>query len=361
MTRVCVFGGSAAGAAPSYTRVAHELGAALARAGLGLVYGGGGVGVMGAVSDGALAAGGEVIGVIPGWMVQREYGRTDLADLRIVGSMHERKQLMHDLSAGFIALPGGLGTLEELFEAVTWTQLGLHDKHVVLLNVDGYYDPLLKLVDHAVEAGFLRAPGRSLILSTTDVDEAIALARRSRFSPLTFRRVTRDDFGLLARWLEQPLVRRWWNHEFTPEAVERDFGSSADGTEPNQDWLALHDGEPFGLIQFSHWTWYPEYVEEVSPILDLPDGAVSIDYLIGDPERLGVSAGPAMIRAFVDRIWATDPEASCVIVPVALANRRSWRALEKAGFTRVAEGELEPDNPIDNRDHVILRLDRPGP
>ncbi len=175
MSRVCVFGGASAGSAPSYLQVAGELGAALAKAGLGLVYGAGGVGVMGAVSDGALAAGGEVIGVIPEALMAREYGRTDLADLRVVPTMHERKQLMHDLSLGFIALPGGLGTLEELFEAVTWTQLGLHDKRVVLVNVDGFYDPLLQMVDHAVTAGFVSAADRALLLATADVDEAVRL------------------------------------------------------------------------------------------------------------------------------------------------------------------------------------------
>ena len=174
--RVCVFCGASAGASPSYVRAAQELGTALAETGVGLVYGAGGVGVMGALSDAALAAGGEVIGVIPESLMAREFGRTDLKDLRIVGSMHERKQLMHDLSGGFIALPGGLGTLEELFEAVTWTQLGLHDKPVVLLNVDGYYDPLIALLEHAVDQGFMSAHDRTLLRSTTDVHEALRLA-----------------------------------------------------------------------------------------------------------------------------------------------------------------------------------------
>lgn len=179
-------------------------------------------------------------------------------------------------------------------------------------------------------------------------------------SPITFRRLTRADFPLLERWLAQPLVRRWWNHEVTPEAVERDFGMSADGLEPNQDWLAVRDGIPFGLIQFSHYTDYPDYRGELTPILDVPSGAVSIDYLIGDPAMIRLGAGPAMIAAFVDRIWVTDARATCVIVPVVQANRRSWRALEKAGFRLVAEGELEPDNPIDDPAHLILRLDRPA-
>lgn len=174
--RVCVFCGASSGASPLYVEAAGLLGAALARSGVGLVYGAGGVGVMGALSDAAIAAGGEVIGVIPESLMAREFGRTDLKDLRVVGSMHERKQLMHDLSDGFIALPGGLGTLEELFEAVTWTQLGLHDKPVVLLNVDGYYDPLAELLDHALAQGFIGRADRSLMQITTDVDHAIRLA-----------------------------------------------------------------------------------------------------------------------------------------------------------------------------------------
>jgi uncharacterized protein (TIGR00730 family) len=177
LARVCVFCGASAGVSPSYVRAARKLGTALAQAGVGLVYGAGGVGVMGALSDAALAAGGEVIGVIPESLMAREFGRTDLKDLRVVASMHERKQLMHDLSDGFVALPGGLGTLEELFEAVTWTQLGLHDKPVVLLNVDGYYDPLIALLDHGVDQGFMSAHDRTLLRCASDVHEALGLAR----------------------------------------------------------------------------------------------------------------------------------------------------------------------------------------
>lgn len=175
-SRLCVFCGAAAGASPLYVAAARELGAAMAKAGIGLIYGAGGAGVMGALSDAVLAGGGEVIGVIPEALMAREYGRTDIADLRVVGSMHERKQLMHELADGFIALPGGLGTLEELFEAVTWTQLGLHDKPVVLLNVNGYYDPLLALLDHAVTEGFMTTRDRTLAKSAGDVPEALALA-----------------------------------------------------------------------------------------------------------------------------------------------------------------------------------------
>lgn len=176
----------------------------------------------------------------------------------------------------------------------------------------------------------------------------------------TFRRVTRDDFPLVAEWLSHPHVARWWNHEYTTEAVERDFGSSADGDEPSEDHLALFDGELIGLLQYSHFIDYPEYAEELEGIIDVPDRAVSIDYLIGDPDRIGHGWGTVMIRAFVERIWHADPEVTCIIVPVVAANTASWLLLQRVGFRIVAQGNLEPDNPIDDPQHKILRLDRPS-
>jgi uncharacterized protein (TIGR00730 family) len=176
LKRVCVFCGASPGASPRYAEIAGKLGAALARAGVGLVYGGGAAGIMGALSDAALAAGGEVTGVIPKFLMARELGRTDLKDLRVVGSMHEGKQLMHDLSSGFIALPGGLGTMEELFEAVTWSQLGLHRKPIILLNTESYFSPLAELLDHALAEGFITRHDRALMRITTRPDEAIDLA-----------------------------------------------------------------------------------------------------------------------------------------------------------------------------------------
>ncbi|HEY7812763.1 MAG TPA: GNAT family N-acetyltransferase [Nakamurella sp.] len=166
------------------------------------------------------------------------------------------------------------------------------------------------------------------------------------------RRVTVDDFGLLATWLSHPHVHRWWCQEFTPEAVERDFGPSARGEEPNQDLLALlsDDGQadrPVGLVQRSFWHDYPEYVDEVAHILPIPDGAVTFDYLIGELADTGRGLGPAIIRAVAADTWRSEPRATCAIVPVALGNRASWRALEKAGFVRIAEGDLAPDNPVD--------------
>jgi len=168
MKRVCVFCGSSIGSRPVYREAAQALGAALARRNLGLVYGGGKVGLMGVVADAALAAGGEVIGVIPDFLEAKEVGHRGLTELRVVGSMHERKAMMAALSDGFIALPGGYGTLEEFGEILTWAQLDLHHKPIGLLDVAGYYDPLLRLFDHAVAEGFLSPALRALVLEESD-------------------------------------------------------------------------------------------------------------------------------------------------------------------------------------------------
>src|SRR3712207_1163783 len=156
MNRVCVYCGSSPGARPEYRAAARDLGTHLAQSGIGVVYGGGKVGLMGAVADAARDAGGEVIGVIPRALWEREVGHRGLDDLRVVASMHERKALMADLSDAFVALPGGVGTLEELVEAMTWTQLGIHDKPCGLLDAGGYYRHLVAFLDHAVEERFLR-------------------------------------------------------------------------------------------------------------------------------------------------------------------------------------------------------------
>ena len=161
--RLCVFAGSSDGAHPDYGAAAEALGSTLARRGIGLVYGGARVGLMGIVADAALAAHGEVIGVIPERLIAKEIAHQGLTDLRVVSSMHERKALMADLSDGFIALPGGWGTIEELFEVLTWGQLGLHGKPCGLLNVHGYFDRLLAFVDHAVDEGFVRREYRRMI------------------------------------------------------------------------------------------------------------------------------------------------------------------------------------------------------
>lgn len=179
--RVCVFCGSNAGARPEYLEAATALGKQLAERGMGLVYGGAGVGLMGAVADAALAAGGEVIGVMPRSLVEREVAHRKLRDLRVVGSMHERKALMAELADAFIALPGGLGTLEEFFEVWTWAQLGEHSKPLGMLNVAGYYDPLLVFFDHLVNERFIRPEHRAMVLVEEDCGTLIA--RFASYSP----------------------------------------------------------------------------------------------------------------------------------------------------------------------------------
>ena len=168
LERVCVYCGSNSGTDPAYAGATRELGALLAARGLGLVYGGGRVGLMGIIADAVLAEGGEVIGVIPEMLVKMEVAHLGLTDLRVVGSMHERKALMVDLADAFIALPGGFGTLEEFSEVLTWAQLGLHRKPHGLLNVAGFYDPLLAFFDHAVAANFIRLAHRELVISEKD-------------------------------------------------------------------------------------------------------------------------------------------------------------------------------------------------
>ena len=166
--RVCVFCGSSVGKSPEYRQAAEALARELAERNIGLVFGGGCVGLMGIIADAVLTAGGTVTGVIPQSLVDREIAHRGLSDLRIVNSMHERKALMAELSDGFIALPGGFGTFEEFCEVVTWTQLGLHRKRCGLLNVDGFYDPLLALFDRAVADGFIKPSNRELVVSHTD-------------------------------------------------------------------------------------------------------------------------------------------------------------------------------------------------
>jgi uncharacterized protein (TIGR00730 family) len=161
--RLCVFAGSNAGARPEYRAAAGDLGRLLAARGIGLVYGGARVGLMGVIADAVLAAGGSVTGVMPSALVAKEVAHNGLTDLRVVSSMHERKALMSDLSDGFIALPGGWGTWEEFFEVLTWGQLGLHQKPCGLLNVDGYFDRLLSFVEHSVDEGFVRREHNTMI------------------------------------------------------------------------------------------------------------------------------------------------------------------------------------------------------
>ena len=178
MRRVCVFCGSSPGLRPDYAAAAEALGRAIAARGMGLVFGGGAVGLMGVVSRAALEAGAPVTGIIPHGLVMREAGKRDLPDLRIVDSMHERKALMAEMSDGFIALPGGYGTLEEAVEALTWLQLGIHRKGVVFVDTLGYWSRQMAALDHMVEEGFLRPETRATAMLAPDPDAALdALAR----------------------------------------------------------------------------------------------------------------------------------------------------------------------------------------
>ena len=184
MKRLCVFCGANAGRDPIYREAARALGTLLAEEGIGLVYGGASIGLMGAVADAARAAGGEVIGVIPRALMKREIAHAGLADLRVVGSMHERKALMAELADGFIALPGGVGTLEELFEVWTWVHLGLHHKPCALLDVAGFYSGLARVLDHVDGEGFLREGVREMLLVERDPAQLLTSMRAWRAPPL---------------------------------------------------------------------------------------------------------------------------------------------------------------------------------
>jgi uncharacterized protein (TIGR00730 family) len=171
--RICVFCGSSSGKQPIYVQTAQEVGRLLARRGIDLVYGGGNVGLMGALADACLQEGGKAIGVIPQGLFEKEVAHTGLTELRVVSSMHERKAMMADLSDAFIAMPGGFGTWEEFCEIVTWTQLGILRKPCALLNVNGYYDQLLQMADRAVTEGFVSQAHRDLIQADTDAERLL--------------------------------------------------------------------------------------------------------------------------------------------------------------------------------------------
>jgi uncharacterized protein (TIGR00730 family) len=181
LKRICIFCGSSSGARDCYATAAAELAGYLAEQGIGIVYGGSNRGLMGVVADTALAAGGEVIGVIPHSLMGKEVAHTGLSDLRIVNSMHERKALMADLADAFIAMPGGFGTLDEFCEILTWAQLGLHTKRCGVLNIAGFFDPLLAAFDHAVTEEFLKPAHRRMVISDPD---PVSLVTRLRQPPL---------------------------------------------------------------------------------------------------------------------------------------------------------------------------------
>lgn len=175
MKRICVFCGSRSGNNPAYAQIARDTASAIVRAGYGVVYGGGSVGLMGILADTALASGGEVIGVIPEALARTEIAHDNLYRLHIVQTMHERKALMNDVSDAFIALPGGFGTMDELCEVLSWRQLGIHDKPIGVLNQDGYYDTLLALFDSMVREGFLSEANRRLFVDAPEIDALLAI------------------------------------------------------------------------------------------------------------------------------------------------------------------------------------------
>ncbi len=176
---------------------------------------------------------------------------------------------------------------------------------------------------------------------------------------LSWRRLSGADLPRLAQWLAEPGVARWWQHEFTAEAVERDFGPGVRGEEPGEDLVVLLDGRPVGLVQRSALRDYPEELAELTALVDVPDGAVQLDYLIGEPDLRGRGLGSRLIREVVASTWRACPSATAVLVAVVAANPASWRAVEKAGLRRVAEGPMTPDNPVDDPLHYVYRLDRP--
>ncbi len=191
MQRICVFCGASPGARPAYAEATAELARLLVADGVGVVYGGGGVGLMGVLADAVLAEGGEITGVIPQALMDREIAHRDVTDMRVVGSMHERKALMAELSEAFVALPGGIGTLEELFEVYTWAQLGLHRKPCALLNMEGYFDGIAGFLAHAVEERFLR------------VEHLEVLMVEGEPGPLVERLREFEPDSLLPKWIDR--------------------------------------------------------------------------------------------------------------------------------------------------------------
>jgi uncharacterized protein (TIGR00730 family) len=189
--RYCVFSGSSEGVRPEYAEAAREMGRLFVREGIGLVYGGASIGLMGAISDAVIDAGGEVIGVIPRDLMEKELAHKRLSDLRVTSSMHERKALMAELSDGFIALPGGIGTFEEMFEIWTWAQLGYHTKPLGVLNTAGFYDSLAAFLDRVVTEGFLKAKHRGILLCENGPEKL--LRAMSRYVPPTGAKWIRSE------------------------------------------------------------------------------------------------------------------------------------------------------------------------
>ena len=175
---------------------------------------------------------------------------------------------------------------------------------------------------------------------------------------LRWRPLVSDDLPLLARWLADPVVARWWNHDSSLDGVERDFGPSVRGEEPGEDLVVSLDGRPLGLVQRSVIGDYPEDLAEFAGLVDVPEGAVELDYLIGEPALRGRGLGSRMIAALVRETWTCRPATPAILVAVVAANAASWRALEKAGLRRIAEGPMTPENPADGSLHYVYRAER---
>jgi aminoglycoside 6'-N-acetyltransferase len=177
---------------------------------------------------------------------------------------------------------------------------------------------------------------------------------------LSWRPLAAGDLPLLAQWLAEPRVARWWNHETSMAAVERDFGPSVRGEERGEDLVVLLDGRPVGLLQRSRISDYQDDFAQLSALVDVPAGAFTLDYLLGEESLRGRGLGTRLVATAVARTWTDHPEASTVLVAVVAANVASWRALEKAGLRRIAAGPMPPDNPVDDPLHYVYRIDR-GP
>lgn len=174
-----------------------------------------------------------------------------------------------------------------------------------------------------------------------------------------WRPLEASDLPVLAQWLQEPQVARWWNHDTGDEAIERDFGPSTRGEEAGEDLVVSLDGRAIGLVQRSVISDYPEDLAEFAALVEVPDGAIELDYLIADPSLRGRGLGTRIIATAIEKTWTDHPGAPVVLVAVVAANVASWRALEKAGMQRIAEGPMEPDNPIDDPLHFVYRIDRP--
>lgn len=180
------------------------------------------------------------------------------------------------------------------------------------------------------------------------------------FGTLHFERLARSHFPLLQRWLAVPHVARWWAHDTSAEAVEADFGPTVDGTDTAEIFIVREGGQPAGLVQWYTFADNPGYIDELAVVMPVPAAALSMDYFVGEASALRRGLGAAMLRASLERIWRAYPLAPSVIVPVNAANVASWRVLERAGLHRVAQGRLQPDNPIDDWEHHVYRIDRPA-